>query len=90
MTEENKPGQEYGDGPIQEEYRGMMVGIASALDDMFNGEAVGKDRKVGFVLLVFPYGEDEGRCNYVSNGARREDMVKLLEEQAQRFRVSLS
>jgi hypothetical protein len=37
------------------------------------------------VLLVFNYGEKEGRCNYISNGADRKDMVKLLREQAQRF-----
>lgn len=42
-------------------------------------------REVGFVLLVFPYGSNDGRCNYISNGADRKDMVKLLREQANRF-----
>jgi len=47
--------------------------------------ARGKDRSTGFVLLVFPFGETEGRCNYISNGADRKDIVKLLREQANRF-----
>jgi hypothetical protein len=42
-----------GDAPIQQEYRDKMNAIARALDETFNGEARGKDRKVGFVLLVF-------------------------------------
>jgi len=75
-----------GDEPIQKEFHELMNDIAGRLDQLFNGEARGKDRNVGFVLLVFPYGEKEGRCNYISNGANREDVAKLLEEQAKRFR----
>jgi hypothetical protein len=74
-----------GDGPIQPEYREMMNGVAHALDEAFNGEAKGKDRKVGFVLLVFPFGAEDGRCNYISNGADRKDIVTMLREQIARF-----
>jgi hypothetical protein len=74
-----------GDGPIQPEYREMMNGVAHALDEAFNGEAKGKDRKVGFVLLVFPFGAEDGRCNYISNGADRRDIVTMLKEQIERF-----
>jgi hypothetical protein len=62
-----------------------MVGVAKALDETFNGEEKGQDRKTGFVLLVFPFGEGEGRCNYISNGASRDDIVVMLKEQIKRF-----
>jgi hypothetical protein len=56
------------------------------LDIMFNGQVGGKGRNFGLVLMVFPYGESSGRCNYISNGAKRHDVEKLLFEQARRFR----
>jgi len=74
-----------GSGPIQEDYRAQMNAIARVLDEAFNGEAKGADRKTGFVLLVFPFGSKDERCNYISNGADRTDIVKLLREQANRF-----
>lgn len=63
----------------------MMNAVAVALDKTFNGTATGSERKTGFVLLVFEYGEKEGRCNYISNGADRADIVTLLKEQIKRF-----
>lgn len=72
-----------GDKPIQEEYRSQMITIAEVLDSVFNGDT--RPREVGFVLLVFPYGEEKGRCNYISNGADRKDIIKLFREQANRF-----
>lgn len=78
---------ELGDQPIEDAYKSMMNSIAGALDEGFNGEAKGKDRKVGFVLLVFEFGEKEGRCNYISNGADRDDVVRLMEEQIARFKA---
>ena len=74
-----------GDASIEPKYIEMMNGIARALDRAFNGDAKGKDRKTGFVLLVFDYGESEGRCNYISNGANRQDIVTLFKEQIKRF-----
>jgi hypothetical protein len=41
-------------------------------------------QKTGFVLLVFPF-QGEGRCNYISNGADRRDIVVLMKEQIRRF-----
>lgn len=71
---------------IQEKYRATMNAVAHAIDEMFNGDAKGKDRETGFVLLVFPFGDADGsRCNYISNGADRRDMVSLLREMAARF-----
>jgi hypothetical protein len=74
-----------GDGPIEQRYRERMNAVASGLDTFFNGEARGADRKTGFVLLVFPFGDDSGRCNYISN-ADKIDIAKMMEEQIKRIR----
>ena len=50
-----------GDAPIQKEYRDQMIAVAKTLDEFFNGSARGSDRKVGFIVLVFEYGDQEGR-----------------------------
>jgi hypothetical protein len=77
--------EKLGDAPIQPEFREMMNGVARGLDDVFNGKNRGKDRKVGFVLLVFPFDSHDGRCNYISNGADRKDIVVMMKEQIKRF-----
>ncbi len=74
-----------GSGPIEESLRPQMIAVARTLDELFNEGAKGREREVGFVLLVFPFGEKDGRCNYISNGADRADIIKLLREQANRF-----
>jgi hypothetical protein len=75
-----------GDGPISAEYHDRMNAIARALDQMFNGDVRGPERKVGFVLLQFPYGDADGaRCNFISNGADRKDIVVLFKEMIARF-----
>ena len=80
-----KQPERLGDAPIEAEHRHKMVSIAQALDEMFNGQAKGPARQTGFVLLVFPFGEKEGRCNYISNGADRKDIVTMMKEQIARF-----
>jgi hypothetical protein len=80
-----KKPERLGDAPIQDEYRAKMQAVAETLDEFFNGEKRGNDRDVGFVLLVFEFGEKEGRCNYISNGADRKDIVTLFKEQIKRF-----
>jgi hypothetical protein len=62
-----------------------MNAVAALLDEMFNGDARGSDRKVGFVLLQFPFGSTDGRCNFISNGADRKDIVTLFREMIARF-----
>lgn len=74
-----------GDGPIEERFRRQMNAVARELDQIFNGDLRGAERKVGFVLLVFPFGENEGRANYISNGADRRDIVTMMKEQIKRF-----
>src|SRR5262245_33841810 len=80
------PDQRLGDAPIERKYAEQMTAVASALDHVFNGDAKGKDKKVGFVLLLFEYGKaDGGRTNYISNGANRKDVVVLMKEMVARF-----
>jgi hypothetical protein len=74
-----------GDAPIESKYMELMNDLAKALDISFNGDKRGKDREVGFVLLCFNYGEKEGRCNFISNGADRKDIVVLFKEMIKRF-----
>lgn len=74
-----------GDGPIEPEYVEQMNQIAATLDFCFNGDAQGPERKVGFILMVFPFGNHDGRCNYISNGADRRDVVVMMKEQIARF-----
>lgn len=74
-----------GDAPIEASYREQMTAIAQSLDEIFNGQISSTGRKTGFILLVFPFGETEGRCNYISNGANRKDVVTMLKEQIKRF-----
>lgn len=76
---------ELGDGPIEQRYKDTMNDVAHRIDRAFNGKLRGDDRHTGFVLMVFPYGDDSGRCNYISNGADRDDIIKLMWEQIQRF-----
>jgi hypothetical protein len=78
-----------GDAPIEPEYHEKMNALAGALDQIFNGDARGAARKTGFVLMVFPFTSDgtgtDGRCNYISNGADRRDVVTLMKEMIARF-----
>jgi hypothetical protein len=86
------PSKRLGDQPIEPNFREMMNQLAAGLDELFNGEAarpaakgIPDQRKVGFVLLVFPFENHEGRANYISNGANRDDIVALFKEQIKRF-----
>lgn len=74
-----------GDAPIEAEFLVLMNAIAEVLDRTFNGKARGADRKTGFILLVFPFDDHKGRCNYISNGADRKDVVVMFKEQIARF-----
>lgn len=74
-----------GDKPIEPQFIELMNGAMGALDGAFNPGLSGKDRTVGIVLLVFPFGAGDGRCNYISNGADRKDIAVMFREQAARF-----
>jgi hypothetical protein len=74
-----------GDAPIEDKYRRKMNALAKTLDEWFNGNAKGKDRKVGFCLMLWEFGDQPGRCNYISNATNRAEVVTLLKEQLARF-----
>lgn len=82
--EQQSLGSRLGDGPVEESLHDKMVATTKALDEMFNGKQ-GNDRTTGFVLMVFPFGDHSGRCNYMSNGADRRDVVTLMREMIARF-----
>lgn len=66
-------------GPIEERYRAEMQALAEALDKYFNGDACApEDRKTGFFLAVFPFGEG-GRFNYISNADKLDVRATLKE-----------
>ncbi len=71
------------DGHTQE--ASLMERVMGGLDRIFNGPAKGVEKKLGLVLLVFPYGAAKGRTNYISNGADRKDMVLMFKELSARF-----
>lgn len=74
-----------GDAEIEERYQRQMDIIARTLDEWLNGKAEGGDRGTGFVLMVFPFGQNDGRCNFISNGADRKDLICLMKEMIARF-----
>jgi hypothetical protein len=73
-----------GDGPVEPIYQARMTALAQYIDSFLNLRA---ERRNGFVLLVFPFRDQQGRCNYMSN-ADREDVVRLLREQLEHFEGS--
>lgn len=78
-----------GDGPVEAKYKLQMEKLARELDERFNGPRDrSKPRATGFVLLVFPFNDHEGRCNYISNGADRKDICTMFREQIARFEGS--
>ena len=79
------PEKRLGDAPPEQKYAHMMNMLGAALDGLFNDKVRGTDRETGFVLLVFPFGDREGRCNFLSNGADRRDIVALMKEMVARF-----
>ena len=83
-----KPEDRLGDAPVDEKYHQQMVAIAQTLDEFFNEGVKGRKRQTGFVLMVYPFndeGRTDGRCNYISNGADRRDVVTLMKEMIARF-----
>jgi hypothetical protein len=72
------------DQVIQTKYREAMQQLAADLDQIFNGRAKGVDRQTCFVLLISPFMDIGGRCNYISNGERK-DVVAMMKEVITRF-----
>jgi hypothetical protein len=80
----NESAHQLGDAAIDIAYEVKMRALARTLDRVLNDDKTGDARDAGFVLLVFPFVDHEGRCNYISN-ANRDDVVIMLREQLARF-----
>ena len=79
--------QRLGSQPIEPAYRDQMKAVMRAIDEFLNGtpeDRNGAPKKTGIVILMFPFGDGAGRCNYMSN-ASREDVIVLLKEQLAYF-----
>jgi len=71
-----------GDGPVDSEIAREMHAVAKTIDHWLNEHTGGK--KWGFLVMMFPFDDHAGRCNYMSN-AKRDDVIVLLKEQLRRF-----
>jgi hypothetical protein len=71
-----------GDAPIEHEYVELMNKLARILDTGFNGHLA--EKETGFILIVFKFGDDSRRTNYISNADRR-DVVTMLKHQIAMF-----
>lgn len=79
------PEHRLGDQPVEAAYHDQMVAIMQTLDEFVNPGQRAPNKTTGIVLMMFPYGEVTGRCNYMSNGADRRDIVTLMREMIARF-----
>lgn len=62
--------------PEEQAYvRDKMQGIGKHISEQVPG--------FGFVVMIFPFIDPDGRCNYISNG-RREDVVPVIKEWLER------
>lgn len=83
---ESQPvGTRLGDGPVDPAHHAKMTAIMQTLDEFLNEGTTGADREIGLVVLTFPYGAHDGRCNFMSNGADRKDIVAMFKEMIARF-----
>jgi hypothetical protein len=68
--------------PIQPEIEDPMNALAKTIDIFLNGKHTPpKERKWGFALLVYPFGEGphRDRMNYIGNGERADVLVAVKE-----------
>jgi len=70
-----------------------LQSLALALDRILNGEQnvsgeLKAERKNGFVLMLFPFDDKSGKCNYITNGASREDVKRMFETQIEALEAS--
>lgn len=77
-----------GDGPVQLEFESKMAAIIQTVDEFLNEGKIGPNREIGVVLLTFRLTDNPGpedRCNFMSNGVDRADIVALFKEMIARF-----
>jgi hypothetical protein len=81
--------QRLGNQPIEgDSLQDFMVKLMGMVDDILNGpKETRTEKEMGVIMLFFPYGDKQGRTNYISNGANRGDVVRMFEEQIRRFKT---
>jgi hypothetical protein len=67
--------------PVEWRWHDFMNRLAPALDKGLNADG---NKKFGFFLAIFPFGDEEGRFNYISN-ADRKDIIVLMKEMIVKF-----
>tara|TARA_R110000744_G_scaffold63234_2_gene130091 strand:+ start:1269 stop:1757 length:489 start_codon:yes stop_codon:yes gene_type:complete len=75
-----------GTEPLERQFQDIMMGMANHCDAALNPGQEGPARKVGFVLLVFPFGQEDGKVNYLTNGADRAEIIRLMQAQVDGFK----
>ena len=80
---QQKPEDRLGDAPVEAGVHEQMEAVMGAVSDFINPP--GTPKKWGVVIMMFPFEGFDGRCNYMSNGADRRDIVTLMKEMIQRF-----
>lgn len=60
--------------PINPEHEKFMKGIGDALDQLLNPSG---EKKIGFTLFCYKFGDAEGQMDYVAN-TKVEDIVELM------------
>ena len=80
------PEHRLGDAPVEAQYHDQMTAIMQTLDEFLNGpKGPNYVKRNGIVIMMFPFDNFDGRCNYMSNGADRKDIVTLMREMIVRF-----
>jgi hypothetical protein len=74
-----------GTEPLEARLEKIMMGVANHCDVVLNPDQEGPDRKLGFVLLVFPFNAAGGKVNYLTNGADRAEIIRLMQAQIDGF-----
>jgi len=77
---------------IEMTHQELMESIAAGIDSLLNGTDAmhGKiARKSGFVLLVFPFGQNTHHCHYISNGCAYDDAIRMFKALIERHEEKL-
>ncbi len=79
-----------GQRAVQTRLEGQARALAESLDSMLNPKMSGprdaSNRKVGFALLMFAFGEPPQPATWISN-ADRGDMIRAVEEWLERAKA---
>ncbi|RLC88860.1 MAG: hypothetical protein DRJ03_01070 [Chloroflexi bacterium] len=67
---------------VFEHNRRQLFNSLAHMLDLIIKDIYGEPR--GFLFIAFPFDDNDGKADYVSNG-KREDMIKFMKETIERF-----